>query len=371
MDNDAAYATVGSRNQRIAGASEVAGRAHALARGRAGPGLPRRAVGDRPAPARRGRRTSRRPSPRARSCAPGRCAGRSTSFPPKTCAGCSACSRRGHRGSARRYRELGLEESDFIAPRASSRERWKAARLTRAEGYEVLERGHLTRRTARHPVLGHLAQRGVLCFGPREGVSGPHPARGVGADRRATCRATRRWARWRSATSRATDRRRTRLHLVVGTLVRDARRAVEIAGSSCAEGGAAATLYSATMRRASPAPVATLLPPWDEYLVAYRDRSTLREARSLEQSLRARRQTARRRRRPRPRRVAARPGPARCGWGSTSGRHSRARAARRRTGCATLCGVPGHETRADRSLTKDMVVPGAGRREGRSECSWA
>ena len=56
---------------------------------------------------------SRRPCSRARSCAPGRCAARSTGCRPRTRGGCAGCSRPPqHDASPTRYAQLGLTEAD-------------------------------------------------------------------------------------------------------------------------------------------------------------------------------------------------------------------------------------------------------------------
>ena len=74
-------------------------------------------------------------------------------------------------GSAGRYRQLELDERVFAQ---STRLLVKALQgghlLTRPAVYQVLERANISTAHSRGlHILGHLAQKGIICFGPRQG----------------------------------------------------------------------------------------------------------------------------------------------------------------------------------------------------------
>jgi hypothetical protein len=181
--------------------------------------------------------------------------------------------------SAGRYRQLGLVEADFTrGARILSRALRAGGRLTRAEAYAVLARGGVDPSGQRGiHVLAHLAQRGLLCFGPRRERQHTFvlleewlPAASEPDDEEALARlATRYFTSHGPATVRD-------FAWWTGLPLRDVRRAVEAAGPALQ--GAGADLLSGSApaprrARVRRAPAAALLPPWDEYLVAYRDRS--------------------------------------------------------------------------------------------------
>ncbi len=179
--------------------------------------------------------------------------------------------------SAGRYRQLGLGEADFKrAARILTRALRGGRRLTRPEAYATLARGGVDPSGQRGiHLIAHLAQQGLLCFGPHQGKqptfvlldewvpAASEPSR----DEALATLATRYFTSHGSATERD-------FAWWAGLPLRDARRAVEAAGSALQAredgqvSGSAATPPS--KRRA---PTVALLPPWDEYLVAYRDRS--------------------------------------------------------------------------------------------------
>ena len=181
--------------------------------------------------------------------------------------------------SAGRYRQLGLGEADFKrAARILTRALRGEQRLTRPEAYATLARGGVDPSGQRGiHLLAHLAQQGLLCFGPHQGKqptfvlldewvpAASEPTR----DEALATLATRYFTSHGPATERD-------FAWWAGLPLRDARRGVEAAGSALhlkdngTVSAGAATAAPRTKRRA---PVAALPPPWDEYLVAYRDRS--------------------------------------------------------------------------------------------------
>ena len=151
-------------------------------------------------------------------------------------------------------------------------------RLTRPAAYEELRRGGVAPDGQRGiHVLADLAQQGLLCCGPREGKQPTFvlleewvpPAAEPPRDEALATLAARYFGGHGPAT----------LHDFVwwtGLLVADARRAIGAAGALVEERHGELVRYAsadapppASSRRA----MAALLPPWDEYLVAYRDRS--------------------------------------------------------------------------------------------------
>jgi hypothetical protein len=180
--------------------------------------------------------------------------------------------------SAGRYRELELDEAAF----GRSGEALVGAlqggrRLTRQEAYAVIGRGGVSTAGQRGiHILGHLAQKGVLCLGPRQGRQPTFvlldewvpAARPLPRDQALATLATRYFASHGPATVQD-------FAWWSGLLVKDALAGIEAAGVQViARDGDGRSWRSATARRARPwaAPVAALLPPWDEYVVGYQDR---------------------------------------------------------------------------------------------------
>ena len=180
-----------------------------------------------------------------------------------------------------RYRALGLAEDDFArAARLLTRALRGGRRLTRVAAYEALRRGGVAPDGQRGMhVLAHLAQAGLICCGPREGAQPtfvlleewvPRPI-DLERDEALATLALRYFGGHGPAT----------LHDFAwwsGLRVAEARRAIEAAGPGLVEErrDEASTWVAADAPQAprrARTRAAALLPPWDEFLVAYRDRT--------------------------------------------------------------------------------------------------
>jgi hypothetical protein len=181
--------------------------------------------------------------------------------------------------SAGRYRQLGLDEAAFARSRqALVRALRGGRRLARHDAYAVIERGGVSTAGQRGiHILGHLAQQGVLCLGPRQGKQPTFllldewvaPADGLPREQALGTLAARYFASHGPASARD-------LAWWAGLTVKEAQAAIDAAGrrvrkEACA--GGVRWSADAGPRRTARGPVALLLPPWDEYLVAYTDRA--------------------------------------------------------------------------------------------------
>ena len=187
--------------------------------------------------------------------------------------------------SAGRHRQLGLAAGGFArAGRILSRALRGGRRLTRAAAYEELRRGGVAPDGQRGiHVLADLAQQGLLCFGPREGKQPTFllleewvaPAAEPSRDKALATLAARYFGGHGPATLQD-------FVWWTGLRVADARRAVEAAGARLVAERHGDVVMHASADARPPAPsrpiAAALLPPWDEALVAYRDRSFATQA---------------------------------------------------------------------------------------------
>jgi hypothetical protein len=180
--------------------------------------------------------------------------------------------------NAGRYRQLELDASALTRSRkVLTRALAGGACLTRAEAYAALQRAGVSPAGQRGiHIIAHLAQSGVVCFGSREGkqptfvlledwiAPAPEVSRTEALARLAI-------AYFRSH-GPATFRD---FAWWAGLLARDATAAVAEAGSALVretQGGRDFWISPGGASRRPPPPAAALLPPWDEYLVAYKDR---------------------------------------------------------------------------------------------------
>jgi len=184
-------------------------------------------------------------------------------------------------GAAGRYRALELDESTFTrSARLLVRALEGGRLLTRPEAYATLERGGVATGGMRGlHVLFHLSHQGLLCHGPR-GEGQPtfvlfeewiRKSKAPTRDEALATLATRYFQSHGPATL-------PDFTWWSGLRVKDAQRAIEAAGGRLAKetrdglafwsGAASASRRSRPPRRGA----AVLLPPWDEYIVGYRDR---------------------------------------------------------------------------------------------------
>jgi hypothetical protein len=180
---------------------------------------------------------------------------------------------------ASRYRQLGLAAADFSrARRILERSLEGGRRLTRPAAYAALARGGVSPEGQRGiHILGHLAQQQVLCFGPREGAQPtfvlldewvPRPANPSREEALATLA-----ARYFSSHGPATLQD---FAWWTGLPLREAQSAIHAAGGEVrrVERDGRARWSGRWPAGAAPGGRAvSLLPPWDEYVVAYKDRS--------------------------------------------------------------------------------------------------
>ena len=181
-------------------------------------------------------------------------------------------------GSAGRCRQLELDAAAFARSRKLLARALRGGRsLTRRDAYAVLDRGRVSPAGQRGiHILGHLAQQGFLCFGPRRERQPTFvlledwlaPARDLPREEALAVLATRYFASHGPATVQD-------FAWWSGLRVKDAGAAIAEAGSRLLRDMRAGRSFH--VAAAAPAgkwrrPAASLLPPWDEYLVAYRDR---------------------------------------------------------------------------------------------------
>jgi hypothetical protein len=181
--------------------------------------------------------------------------------------------------SSGRYRQLELDAATFRRAAKVLTRALKGCALTRGEAYATLERGGISPAGQRGiHILGHLAQQGLVCFGSRRGKQptfvlleewlppSPDPSR----EEALATLAARYFASHGPASVHD-------FAWWTGLLLKDAQAAIAAAGSKVvAEPHEGRRLFSSIEARPSPAArrrTAALLPAWDEYVVAYKDRS--------------------------------------------------------------------------------------------------
>lgn len=185
-------------------------------------------------------------------------------------------------GMARRlHQHVGLDESSFTrAKKLFERALRGGRRLTRGAMYEVLEAGRIPSSDGRGlHVIARLAQDGFLCFGPREGRQPTFvlldewvpPSRKLARDEALAELAARYFTSHGPATLQD-------FTWWSGLTAADARAATEMARPRLASETVAGRTYwlaASAPSVDSAAPRVHLLPPFDEYVVAYRDRAAV------------------------------------------------------------------------------------------------
>lgn len=184
--------------------------------------------------------------------------------------------------SAGRYRQLELEEAMFSRSRqALARALQGGKRLTRPALYRVLEAAGISAAGGRGlHILGRLAQEGLICFGPRQGKQPTFvlleewvPASRALEGEEALAELARRYFRSHGPAT-AQD-----FAWWSGLSLTEARRGLELVRAEFTHTSLDSAVY--WFAEGSPIeegpPTAHLLPWYDEYLVAYKDRSAVLE----------------------------------------------------------------------------------------------
>ncbi len=191
--------------------------------------------------------------------------------------------------SAGRNRQLCLDTAALAKSRACLEKALAGGRvLTRPEVYRVLERSRIRTTDQRGiHILGQLAMQGVLCFGPR---SGRQPTFALLDEWIPKSRILERdEALGELARRYFTGHGPATVHDCAwwsGLSLADVRRGVDVAHETLTESAVGSHAYwSAPSRVPSRrTTVAHLLPAYDEYTVAYRDRSAFLEAAHAERT---------------------------------------------------------------------------------------
>lgn len=177
-----------------------------------------------------------------------------------------------------RERQLGLTDAIFAKGRKAITKALEGGKeLSRTQMYEVLEKAKLPYKEYRGlHIIGRLSQEGLLCFGPHQGKQPTFvlldewipTSRELEGDEALAELVTRYFMGHGPATIQD-------LVWWSGLKVSDARRGIEAAGSALKHVVADDVTYymSRTAAPATDISQAFLLPPFDEYIVGYRDRS--------------------------------------------------------------------------------------------------
>jgi Winged helix DNA-binding domain len=182
--------------------------------------------------------------------------------------------------SAGRYRQLELDDAVFSKSRDILETALQGGKqLTREALYEALNAAHIATANGRGlHILGHLAQEGLVCFGPREGKQPTfalleewvQPTKRLGRDE-ALAELTKRYF---------TSHGPATLEDFVwwsGLTVADARIGLELAKTHLIHARIEEKIYwfaqNAPLKEVLP--TAYLLPWFDEFLVSYKDRSAV------------------------------------------------------------------------------------------------
>lgn len=191
-------------------------------------------------------------------------------------------------GRRSRYRQLGLDQADFDRSRDLLTRALEGGRqLTRDALYETLDAAGISTTGQRGiHILARLAQDGLLCFATRQGKQQTFalleewvpPARPLEREEALAELAGRYFTSHGPATL-------PDFTWWSGLTTADAKAGIELAGPrlerEVLDGRAywsAAATSDAGRTRHPKSPAAYLLPPFDEYLVAYRDRSAVLDA---------------------------------------------------------------------------------------------
>lgn len=178
--------------------------------------------------------------------------------------------------AAGRHRQLRLDADTFARSRTVLERALAGRQLTRPEAYAELERAGISTEGQRGiHILGELAMEGVLCMGAHRGKQATFArldewipsSRELAGDEALAELAARYFTSHGPATVHD-------FAWWTGLTIGEARRAVEAAGERVAPSADGACFAARSEPQAPPAgTLAHLLPAWDEYCVAYKDRS--------------------------------------------------------------------------------------------------
>ena len=183
-----------------------------------------------------------------------------------------------------RYRQLELDDGVFArAEKLLVRALEGGRSVTRPAFHRILEQGGVPTAGSRGlHILGHLAQKQLLCFGPREGKQPTFvlldewvPVSDTPSRDDALALLARRYF-----TSHGPAMEQD-FAWWTGLRVRDAQQAIADAGLRAVTVEGRRWWSGEDDVRPSRGVTAALLPPWDEYVVAYRDRAEVTAAESF------------------------------------------------------------------------------------------
>ena len=186
------------------------------------------------------------------------------------------------RRSARRYKELGLNDEIFKRSEELIAQALEGGRqLTRAALYDVLAKGGVPPEAQRsYHILGHLAQKGVICLGAREGKQQTFvlfdewvaESRRLERDEALTELARRYFTSHGPATLRD-------FVWWTGLAAADAKAGLEMVKADLMQEVVDGKNYwfstSSVPAGGDGPPTACLLPNFDEYMIGYKDRSAM------------------------------------------------------------------------------------------------
>ncbi|HET9222256.1 MAG TPA: winged helix DNA-binding domain-containing protein [Roseiflexaceae bacterium] len=187
-------------------------------------------------------------------------------------------------GTKSRYAQLGLDEETITASARVLTEALQGGRqLTRNALYEVLEQANIATKESRGlHILGRLAHDRLLCFGARAGKQPTFAlldewvpeAKSLPRDEALARLAQRYFTSHGPATLQD-------FVWWAGLRISEARAALQAVASELGHETIDGQEYHYALNQPAPQPAASgvfLLPPFDEYLVAYRDRSASLDA---------------------------------------------------------------------------------------------
>lgn len=186
--------------------------------------------------------------------------------------------------SAKLYRDASLSNAVFKkSALLFERELRGDNQLTRDEMYSVLEANKISTKNNRGlHILGHLSQQGLLCFGPRKGKQQTFVLLDEWIPQ--TKELTRDESLAQLTLNYFTGHGPATLHDLVwwsGLTVADIKAGIEMVKSQLQEEEFDGVRYYSSQRQMKKSSGAFLLPVYDEYTVAYKDRDLLLDEKAI------------------------------------------------------------------------------------------